>query len=97
MALEIVWTKQAEVGYGKVIQYLEANFSEREIRNFVKQSNDFFNLLSQFPEMLESSKSQKNIRRGPINKFTLLTYRVDPKKHRIELINIRFSRQRPIK
>lgn len=97
MALEIVWTKQAEVGYGKVIQYLEANFSEKEIRNFVKQSNDFFNLLSQFPEMLESSRSQKNIRRGPINKFTLLTYRVDSKKHRIELINIRFSRQSPIK
>lgn len=48
MALEIVWTKRAETGYAKIIDYLEANFSEKEIRRFVRESHQFFELLSQY-------------------------------------------------
>lgn len=54
MALEIVWTKRAETGYAKIIEYLEIHFTEKEIRKFVRQSHQFFELLSQYPEMLES-------------------------------------------
>ena len=97
MALEIVWTKRAETGYAEIIEYLETHFTEREIRNFVSSSNQFFELLCQYPEMLESSKKQKYVRRGPINKYTILTYRIKPRKKEIELINIRSSRQKPLK
>ncbi|MGY6522444.1 MAG: type II toxin-antitoxin system RelE/ParE family toxin [Mongoliitalea sp.] len=97
MALEIVWTKRAEEGYAKIIEYLEANFNEKEVRKFIGQSYHFFELLSQYPEMLESSKKQKYLRRGPINKYTVLTYRIKPRKKLIELINIRSSRQKPLK
>ncbi|MBV6643412.1 MAG: type II toxin-antitoxin system RelE/ParE family toxin [Cyclobacteriaceae bacterium] len=97
MALEIVWTKRAESGYAKIIKYLEDHFTEEIIRKFVVQSNQFFELLSEYPEMLESSKKQKYLRRGPINKYTILTYRIKPRKKQIELINIRSSRQMPIK
>lgn len=97
MALEIVWTKRAETGYAKIIEYLETHFTEKEIRKFVRESHRFFELLSQYPEMLESSKKQKYVRRGPINKHTILTYRIKPRKRQIELINIRSSRQKPLK
>jgi len=97
MALEIVWTKRAENGYTKIIEYLEINFTEKEIRKFVRQSQEFFELLSEYPEMLESSKKQKYVRRGPINKYTILTYRIKPLKKQIELINIRSSKQNAIK
>jgi plasmid stabilization system protein ParE len=94
MALEIVWTKQAEKGYAKIIEYLETHFTEKEIRKFINQSHEFFQLLGQYPEILESSRKQRNVRRGPINKFTILTYRIKPRKEQIELINIRSSRQK---
>ena len=97
MALEIVWTKRAVTGYAKIIEYLETHFTEKEIRKFVRQSHQFFELLSQYPEMLESSQKQKYVRRGPINKYTILTYRVRPRKRQIELLNIRSSRQKPLK
>jgi len=97
MALEIVWTKRAKIGYAKIIEYLDTHFTEKEIRNFVRQSHQFFELLSQYPEMLESSHKQKYVRRGPINKYTLLTYRLKPRKKQIELLNIRSSRQTPLK
>lgn len=97
MALEIVWTKRAETGYAKIIEYLETQFTEKEIRKFVRESHQFFELLRQYPEMLESSKKQKYLRRGPINKDTILTNRIKPRKKQIELINIRSSRQKSMK
>ena len=97
MALKIVWTKRAQSGYDKVIDYLQTNITYREVQRFVRQSQEFFNLLSQYPEMLESTKRYKNVRRGPINKYTIVTYRIELKKGLIELINIRSARQRPLK
>ncbi len=97
MALDIVWTKRAEAGYAKIIDYLETQFTEREVARFVRQTNDFFTLLSQYPEILQCSRNQKYLHRGPINKYTILTYRIKPRKNEIELINIRSSRQRPLK
>lgn len=47
--------------------------------------------------MLERTKKQKYVHRGPINKHTILSYRVKPRKEQIELINIRSSKQRPLK
>lgn len=97
MALGIVWTKRAEIGFAKMIDYLETHFTDKEVRKFVHQSHAFFDLLCQYPEMLENSKKQKYVRRGPINKYTILTYRIKPRKEQIELINIRSSRQKPVK
>ena len=97
MALEIVWTKRAEQGYGRIVEYLEENWTEREIKNFIQESNAFFELLKQYPEMLQKTIHCKNVYRGPINKHTILTYRVKPRKKQIELINIRSTRQKPLK
>ena len=97
MALEIVWTTRATIGYGKIVEYLETNFTEREVRNFIRHSHEFFQLLTQYPEMLERTERQKNVFRGPLNKHTILTYRLKPQKGQIELINIRPARKKPLK
>lgn len=96
MALEIIWTRRAQDGYSEIISYLETHFTEKVVREFVSQSHDFFELLSNYPELLERSKNHKYFYRGPINKYTILTYRFNPKKKQIELINIRSSRQKPL-
>jgi len=97
MALEIVWTKQAEKGYAKIIKYLDSHFGDKEIRNFIRQTHDFFDLLTEYPEMLKASKKHKYLHRGPINKNTILTYRIKPRKKQIQLINIRAARKKPLK
>jgi len=97
MALELVWTKRAQTGYGRIVKYLEKHFTDKEVREFIKQSTSFFDLLSEYPEILESTKSRKHLHRGPINRFTILTYRVKLPKKQIEIINIRSSRQKPLK
>lgn len=97
MALALVWTRRAAQGYDKIIRYLEEYWTEKEVRNFVQESEDFFTLLSQYPELLQKTRSHKNLYRGPMNKFTIITYRVKPLKKQIELINIRGARQKPLK
>ncbi|MEP5612767.1 MAG: type II toxin-antitoxin system RelE/ParE family toxin [Cyclobacteriaceae bacterium] len=87
MALEVVWTQRAESGYDRIITYLENQFTDKEVRKFVRQSHDFFELLSKYPKMLEKTGKQKDVYRGPINKHTILTYRIKPRKKQIELIN----------
>ncbi|MDA1122022.1 MAG: hypothetical protein O2887_16285 [Bacteroidetes bacterium] len=55
MALEIVWTKRAIDGYHSIIIYLETHWTDREIQKFLLQSNDFFKILSEYPEMLQKT------------------------------------------
>jgi len=80
MALEVVWTKRSEAGYAKIVDYLETHFTEKELQKFVRQSQSFFELLSEYPEILESTKNHKYVHRGPINKNIILTYRIKPRK-----------------
>lgn len=97
MALKIVWTKQVAKGYAKIIYYLETEWTAKELFAFEQEITTFFEHLKTYPEMLLTSSKQKNYRRGPINEHTMLTYRIKPKKQQIELINIRGTKQKPIK
>ena len=96
MALKIVWSKRAEKGYDKIIQYLAAEWTDREIRNFITETRQFLSLLEKNPCLLEPSKVRKNLYRGPMNRLTIVTYRVRPRKKQIELLNVRSSRQKPL-
>jgi len=96
MAFEIVWTRRAVKGYDNIINYLESNWSDREVSRFVIETNKFFESLMLHPELLRKSARYKNLHRGPINPLTILTYRIKPRKKQIELINIRGARQKPL-
>lgn len=47
MALALVWTKRAIQGYDKIVNYLEQHWTEKEVRNFIQESDEFFTLLSE--------------------------------------------------
>ena len=96
MALALVWTKRAIRGYDRIVSYLEQHWTDKGVRNFIHESDEFFDLLSQYPELLQKTSRQRNVYRGPMNKLTIITYRVKPRKKQIELINIRGARQRPL-
>lgn len=95
MALEIVWTRQAENGYDKIIKHLEENWTDREISNFIQETRQFLQILKSNPHLLEPSETRKYVYRRPINPLTILTYRIKPHKQVIELLNIRGAGQKP--
>ena len=88
--------KRASAGYDRIINYLQENWTNRETVNFIAETDKFFELLVQHPEILQKTSKHKNVYRGPINRLTILTYRVKPKSGQIELINVRSARQKPL-
>jgi len=97
MAALILWTKRAENGYAGIVKYLTDAWTEKEVRNFIRETATFFRLLQNHPFMLPVSDVHKNLHRGPINKLTMLTYRYDKRENIITLINIRDARKKPLK
>ncbi len=73
MELDIVWSKKAIDGYAQILKYIDENWSQKEVSKFEKQVNNFLLHLSKFPYILQNAPL-KDIRRGPINKLTVLTY-----------------------
>jgi plasmid stabilization system protein ParE len=73
MALTLVWTKRAEQGYARIVRYLEEEWTDKEVGNFVRETKHFFNLVAENPHILEPTGSHKNLYRGPINHLTILT------------------------
>lgn len=97
MAVRLLWSKRADQGYARIVKYLEDEWSDQEVRNFVQETKHFFDLLIENPQMLQPSRSHRNLYRGPINRLTILTYRYNPRKKEIILINIREARKKPLK
>ncbi len=96
MALEILWSRRAEKGFSKIVLHLEKEWTEREVRNFIKETQVFIELLKKNPKILQPS-AKTNLFRGPINRLTIVTYKFIPEKNKIILANIRGSRQKPLK
>lgn len=95
MALEIIWSKSATKGYGEILRYLDNNWTEKEVENFELGIKDFFIKLSTQPYLLQQS-NQKGIRKGPINKLTIITYRVSKIKAQIQVLTMRSAREKPL-
>jgi plasmid stabilization system protein ParE len=97
MAVKLVWSKRADQGYARVVKYLEEEWTEKEVRDFVSETKHFFDLLKENPHILEPSKTHKDLYRGPLNRLTILTYRYKPRKKEIVLVNIREAKRKPLK
>ena len=97
MAVKLVWSKRADLGYARIVRHLEKEWTEKEVRNFIRETKHFFDLLKENPHLLEPSQAHKDLYRGPVNRLTIITYRYKPRKKEIVLVNIREARRTPLK
>lgn len=93
MKYRIVWTDRAVDGLTEILNYLDEHWSAKQIDQFWRDMDHFFELLVLFPNILAPSTKRKNLHRGPVNKHTLITYSVNPSRREIVLINIRAAKQ----
>lgn len=96
MAYKVRWTPEAEETFHSIIVYLEANWTEREIINFVKKTNHLLALISQYPEIFKSS-SKKPVRVANITWQTNLFYQIIEADKTIMLLSFWDNRQIPEK
>jgi plasmid stabilization system protein ParE len=92
---KIFWTDFALSELEKTIEYLEENWTEKELRNLASEIEETLNLLSHNPNLFQASEIKKEIRRVIVAKHNTLYYRV--KNNTIEIISFFSNRQSPKK
>ena len=92
---KILWTDFALNELEKTIEYLEENWTERELRNLAIEIEETLNLLSHNPNLFQKSDIKKEIRRVVVAKHNTLYYRIN--NNTIEIISFFSNRQSPKK
>jgi len=95
MGFEIIWTPKAIQTFSKRIEYLEENWTEKEIFKFTNLVNGYLKRLKRQPWIYRKSARLKHTHIGVIIKQVSLVYRVKPKSNVIELIAFLDNRQNP--
>lgn len=90
----VSWTPNALSELKKTIQYLENNFSDREIKKLIRKVESFIEIISQNPQIFPKS-SNKNVHKAVILKFNTMYYRVN--RNQIEILSFFSNRQSPDK
>jgi plasmid stabilization system protein ParE len=90
---KILWTTFALKELEKTIEYLEENWTEKELRTLAESIEEKLALISQNPNLFQASDNKKNIRRVVIQTYNTLYYRFE--NEQIEIISFFSNRQNP--
>lgn len=92
---EILWTDSAQKSFHKIVDYLEKNWSEREVINFVNETISLLSNIKRQPAMCRPSLKRKGVRLGTINRHTQIIYHFQPRKRRIVVLLFWGFKQNP--
>jgi plasmid stabilization system protein ParE len=96
MVHEIVWSALAVKTYVGNLEYLEKEWTEKEVLNFIAAVERNLFALALQPRLGVITNKRNNIRKKIINKRIVLIYRHKPRKKEIELVQFFNTYQRPI-
>jgi len=91
----ILWTDHAISELKGTLEYLEENWTERELTNFSKELDHTIELISKNPELFQVSKKKKEVRRAVVSRYNNLYYRT--KNDTVEILSLFSNRQDPDK
>ena len=95
IVLDILWTDKAKSTFNSIVDYLNVEWSEKEVRNFIQSANDLLTVIQYFPEMFKASRKRSHIRIGLITKHTQVIYHYKPKKRQIVILYFWGTQQNP--
>ena len=88
---KILWTDHAISELKETIDYLENNWTEKELRKFAAKLDHTIQLISKTPEIFPDSNEKKGIRKAVVEKHNNLYYRKN--ENSIEILSL-FSNQK---
>jgi arsenate reductase-like glutaredoxin family protein len=79
--MEIVWSAKAKITFYNVLDYLEKNWTKKEILQFYQKTQLVLNAIKRNPGIFPFSSNYKNIRKAIVDKtthsFTKLTTTIE--------------------
>ena len=94
MAMKISWSPEAEATFSAILNYLEEEWSEKEIRNFVAKTNKVINRISRDPKLFIAF-GEEEVRKAVITKQSSLFYSIDNQNEQIILLSFWDNRKNP--
>ncbi|UAM97863.1 type II toxin-antitoxin system RelE/ParE family toxin [Polaribacter litorisediminis] len=82
----ILWSDNAIFELKETIEYLEKNWTEKELRKFSQKLDHTIELISKTPKIFPESYEKKEIRKAVIEKHNSLYYRII--KNSIEIVSL---------
>ncbi|MGA9588313.1 MAG: type II toxin-antitoxin system RelE/ParE family toxin, partial [Salegentibacter sp.] len=76
MALKVVWTPQAEKGLENAIDYLEKEWTVREIIKLERNLREFLSRIRKYPQICPETGTLKNVHKGLVDKNNYIIYRI---------------------
>ena len=92
---KIEWTNNALAELKATYQYLEENWTEKELRNLSTAIENTLKLISENPKLFPISE-RKRIRKVVVKKWNTLYY-IEQKNNSIEILSFFSNRQDPAK
>ena len=92
---KIIWTDHALSELKQIIDYLEKNWTEKELKNFANELDHTIELISKNPTLFQVSKIKPGVRKAVILKYNSLYYRTQISA--VEIISLFSNRQNPKK
>lgn len=96
MAFKIIWSPKAIDTFEIVIDYLQTNWTEKEVRKFLIETEHVIQLISINPHLFRASEKE-NVFEAVITKHNLLLYQKNENEKNIELLSFFDSRNDPKK
>ncbi len=91
----ILWTDHALKELRQTIEYLETNWTEKELRNFSTKLDHTIEITAKNPKIFPSTTERKEIRKAVVDKYNTLYYRINGDL--IEILSLFANRQNPKK
>lgn len=91
----VFWTDHALDELRNTVEYLELNFTDREIRNLSEKIESTLRLVSANPQIFPETEESVGIRRVVIARFNTMYYRVN--NNQVEILSFFSNRQAPDK
>ncbi|MDZ7649698.1 MAG: type II toxin-antitoxin system RelE/ParE family toxin [Cytophagales bacterium] len=71
---KILWSARASIDLENIINYLLQNWTENEVKNFVRKLDKRLELISINPRLFSKTNKRKNVRRSVLTKHTVIYY-----------------------
>lgn len=95
--MEVIWSKRAKQDYLNVLEYLHKNWGIKEVRGFVRKTEEAIRTITTNPKSFVASSKRKNVHKGFVSKHNSLFYQVKYRKKQIILLTFWDNRQNPEK
>ena len=95
--MEIIWSAKAKITFYSVIEYLNENWTKKEMIQFNQRSHITINAIRKNPQIFPASSKNKDVRRAIVDKNNSFYYKIDDRNQKIYLLTFFDSRQDPEK